>query len=104
MAPRPVAWTKTADIQFVGILEYWTKKNKSTLYPQKLVQLVSKRTQLISTNPFIFRSTPFKGVRVAPLGPFNMYYKVTKERIIITAFWDNRQDPRKLWEILRKPS
>ncbi len=29
---------------------------------------------------------------------------LTKKHIIITAFWDNRQDPRKLWEILRKPS
>lgn len=45
MAQRNVVWTKTADIQFVGVLQYWLEKNKSNVYPRKLIRLVTERTR-----------------------------------------------------------
>jgi hypothetical protein len=51
MVKRNVIWTRTADIQFVGILEYWVKRNKSNSYSKKLMDLVSKRTNQIANNP-----------------------------------------------------
>ena len=102
MAKRIVNWTRTADLQFVGILEYWVKRNKSNTYPKKLVKLVSERTKQIAENPLIYKATDFKDVRVASLGNFSIFYKVSEEDITITAFWDNRQDPEKLLNILKK--
>lgn len=101
MARRNVIWTKTADIQFVGILEYWAKKNKSSVYSKKLIKIVSSRTKQIAENPQIYKATDFKSVRVASLGNFSIYYKVTDKDIIVTAFWDNRQNPKKLLKILQ---
>lgn len=101
MAKRTIVWTKTADIQFVGILEYWVKRNKSNTYSKKLLKLVVKRTNQISEKPFIYKSTDFNQIRVASMGNFSIYYKVTNEQIIITAFWDNRQDTKKLLKILQ---
>jgi plasmid stabilization system protein ParE len=100
MAKRNVNWTRTADLQFVGILDYWVKRNKSNSYSKKLVKLVSERTKLIAEKPLIYKATDFKDVRVASLGNFSIFYKVTDIEIIITAFWDNRQDPKKLLNIL----
>jgi hypothetical protein len=100
MAKRNIVWTKTADIQFVGILEYWVEKNKSNTFSKKLLKLITERTSLISEKPFIYKSTDFKDVRVASLKNFSIYYKVTDEQILITAFWDNRQNPKKLLKIL----
>ena len=102
MAKRNVVWTKTADLQYVGILEYWVRKNKSNSYSKKLLKLVSERTKQIAERPFIFKSTDFKDIRVAALGNFSIYYKVTEEQIIVTSFWDNRQNPKKLLKILEK--
>lgn len=100
MAKRIVVWTRTADLQFVGILEYWVKRNKSNTYAKKLVKLVSERTKQIAEKPLIYKATDFKDVRVASLGNFSIYYKLSDEEIIITSFWDNRQHPKKLLEIL----
>ena len=100
MAKRSIVWTKTADIQFVGVLEYWAKRNKSSRYSKKLVRLVTERTHQIAETPFIYKSTDFKDIRIASLGNFSIYYKVTEISIIISAFWDNRQDPKKLLGIL----
>lgn len=102
MAKRSIVWTKTADIQFVGILEYWVKRNKSNAYSRKLVKLVTKRTRQIAKNPFTYKSTDFKDIRVTSMGNFSIFYKVTEKHIIVTAFWDNRQDPKKLLKILKR--
>lgn len=69
MAKHNVIWTRTADIQFAGILEYWVKRNNSKTYSKKLLKLVSERTKQIA------------------------------KKNIITAFWDNRQNPKKLLQI-----
>jgi len=100
MAKRNIVWTRTADLQFVGILEYWVKRNKSNNYSKKLLRLVTERTLQISENPFIYKPTDFKDVRVASLRNFSIYYRVTDKQILVTAFWDNRQDPKKLLKIL----
>ncbi|MFT3747215.1 MAG: type II toxin-antitoxin system RelE/ParE family toxin [Agriterribacter sp.] len=101
MAKRNVVWTKTADIQFSGILEYWVKRNKSNAYSRKLVRLVSEKAEQIAKNPYICKPSDFADTRVASLKHFSIYYKVTDTQIIISAFWDNRQDPKKLLEILQ---
>jgi hypothetical protein len=64
------------------------------------VKLVSERTNQIAEKPFIYRGTNFKNVRVASLKNFSINYRVSDEEIIITAFWDNRQDPTNLLNIL----
>ncbi|HKL40579.1 MAG TPA: type II toxin-antitoxin system RelE/ParE family toxin [Cryomorphaceae bacterium] len=101
MAKRAVVWTRTADIQFVGILQFWVEKNKSNSYSKKLMGLVSDRTEQIAKNPFLYKSADFKDTRVASLGHFSIYYRVFDNRIIVTAFWDNRQDPKKLLNLLK---
>lgn len=101
MAQRKIVWTKTADIQFAGVLEYWLKRNKSNTYSKRLIRLVTERTKQIAKTPYMYKSTDFNNVRVASLGNFSIYYKVASEYVIITAFWDNRQDSKKLLDILK---
>ncbi|GAA0870871.1 hypothetical protein GCM10009117_00160 [Gangjinia marincola] len=102
MAQRTVKWTRTADIQFAGILEYWVKRNKSNTYSKKLIKIVANRTKEIAEKPLIYKKADFKDIRVSPLGNFNIYYRIMGEEILITAFWDNRQDPKKLLRILKE--
>jgi plasmid stabilization system protein ParE len=101
MAQRTVRWTRTADIQYVGILEYWLKRNKTATYSKKLIKIVAERTKQLAETPFIYKKADFKNTRVASIGNFSIFYKVTNDEILISAFWDNRQDPKKLLRILK---
>ena len=83
MVKREIIWTKTAEIQLVGILEFWVNKNKSNLYSTKLLKLVTKRTDQIAKTPFLFRDTNFQNIRVASLGNLSIFYKVTDSKLII---------------------
>ena len=44
----------------------------------------------------------YPDTRVASMGHFGIYYKIDQDVVIITAFWDNRQDPNKLLQELKR--
>ena len=103
MAKKPVVWTETAVAQRRMILKFWTEKTGNSNYSEKLLEIIKERIKVIQAFPDSFIMCDFPGTRVSALGHFSIYYKVNKKEIIITAFWDNRQDPRKLIQLLQKP-
>jgi plasmid stabilization system protein ParE len=102
MAKKSVVWTETAIQQRREILKYWTIRNKSTAYAEKLIDLINERIKLISQNPETGKLTNHLDTREAAMGNFSIYYKNDDAKIIITAFWDNRQNPEKLVKLLKK--
>ena len=99
MAQRKIVWTETAAKQRRLTLEYWLHRNQSNTYPLQLLQLSDDEDQPIAENPFLYKAD-FPETHVAAMGHFSIFYKVKDTEIIITAFWDNRQDPKKLIELL----
>jgi plasmid stabilization system protein ParE len=102
MARKKVVWTETAARQRNSILEYWVEHNKSNTYSLKLLELSNHKTKLIAKNPEMYRKSEYPDTRVASLGHFSIHYKIKRDKIIVTGFWDNRQDPKKLLKLLRK--
>ena len=102
MAKRAVVWTQTAAQQRREILKYWVKRNGTTIYAEKLIKLTAQQINVIQSNPKLFKKADFPETYVSALGHFSIFYKFNKDLLIITAFWDNRQDPKKLLDILKK--
>ena len=102
MAVKTVIWTITAVRQRRRILHYWTKRNKSITYSEKLIYEISQRVQLLIKSPEIYISTNIIDVRASTLGDYTIFYKITDKELIIVAFWDNRQNPKKLFNLLKK--
>lgn len=96
MAKRKIVWTETAVKQRRDILKYWTERNKTTAYAEKLIEITAKHLNVISKNPEAFKETEIDEVRESAMGHFSLYYKITPDQIIVMAFWDNRQNPKKL--------
>ncbi|MDI1234134.1 MAG: type II toxin-antitoxin system RelE/ParE family toxin [bacterium] len=102
MAKRSVVWTETAARQRREILRYWVKRNGTTTYAKKLVKLTAQQIKVIQSNPKLYKKADFPDTHVSALGHFSIFYKFTKDLLTITAFWDNRQDPKKLLDIISK--
>lgn len=100
MAEKSVVWTETASRQRREILKYWTVRNGSTQYAEKLIKLIRQRIEVIKENEFAGKSTNHNDTRETAMGNFSIFYRITETQIIITAFWDNRQNPDKLLEII----
>ena len=101
MAERKIIWTETAARQRRSILEYWLQRNQSPTFSLKLLRLSNEKANLIAENPLIYKAAEFPDTRVAALGHFSLFYKITDSAFIITAFWDNRQDPKELLKLLK---
>lgn len=101
MVERTIVWTETAAKQRREILRYWTERNKSTAYAEKLIKLIGIRIKIILKQPESFPQTIYPETRVSAMGHFSILYKQTDNQLIVTAFWDNRQDPKKLIKIIK---
>jgi len=99
---REIVWTETAAKQRREILSYWTARNGSTKYAEKLIKLIAARIKVISIHPESYPLTVYPETRVSAMDHFSILYKLTEDKLIITAFWDNRQDPDKLLEIITR--
>ena len=102
MAQKKIIWSETAARQRRSILEYWLQRNQSNAYSIKLLRLSNAKANQIAGNPMLYKTASFPNTHVATMGHFSLFYKITDEAILITAFWDNRQDPKKLLELLRR--
>lgn len=101
MAKKRIIWTETAAKQRNNILKFWVKNNQSNIYSLKLLELSNEKAEIISKNPELYKKSEYPDTRVASMGHFSIYYKIEVDAIIITAYWDNRQDPKKLLKELQ---
>jgi len=102
MAQLGIFWTETAIRQRNYIFEYWIERNQSNAYAKKLNEKIGERTKLLKRNPELGKKTDFKNTRAVSLGHYSILYQIIDDKIIITGFWDNRQEPKKLLKFLKK--
>ncbi len=100
MAELSIFWTNTALKQRNYTFEYWNDRNKSTTYSKKLNSSIIERTTILKKNPELGKKTEFNDTRVISLGHYCILYRKVNSKIIITGFWDNRQNPDKLLKFL----
>jgi plasmid stabilization system protein ParE len=101
MALLKVFWTETAINLRNHVFEYWNDRNKSTEYSKRLRLKINNRIETLKKQPKSGKQTDFKDVRIVSLGHYSILYKFDETKITIVAFWDNRQDPKKLLIFLK---
>lgn len=80
MAQKKIIWTETAARQRRSVLEYWLQRNQSNEYPLKLLQLSNEKANQIAANPMLYKAADFPNIRVATMGHFSLFYKITATR------------------------
>lgn len=63
-------------------------------------ETAAKHLRIILKNPQTFKETEINTIRESAMGHFSIYYKITADQLIVMAFWDNRQDPKKLLKVI----
>jgi|SaaInl0LU_22_DNA_1037365.scaffolds.fasta_scaffold78087_1 plasmid stabilization system protein ParE len=102
MARLKLFWTETALNQRTDTFKFWNDKNNSNLYSKRLALIIKDRTDRLLVFPEIDRKINFKNIRVISIEHFSLFYEIVEDKIVITSFWDNRRDPKKLLKLLKK--
>jgi toxin YoeB len=91
-----VFWAEIAVRQRNHIYNYWNRRNGSTDYSKKLHLQIKQAIHRIKQYPNAGKKINFANARTVSLGYYSLFYHIEDTKILIIAFWDNRQDPEKL--------
>ena len=100
MAPKSIIWSSTAEFYFRRSLEFYTNRNRSKSYSQKVIAKVNESLSLLIQNPNLGRLDREFKIRVFVLDQFEIYYNPSELNIHILLVWDTRQNPKELREIM----
>jgi addiction module RelE/StbE family toxin len=98
---KEIIWSETAQKDRKLIFTYWSNRNKSALYSQKLNVLINSAVEIIAKFPQIGKPSGYKDTRIKIVRDYLIVYKEFPEFISIITIWDSRQDPKKLEDILK---
>ncbi len=101
MAQKDIVWTETAAKQRRLVFEFWNEHNGSTEYSERLIVKIKSRLDTLVNFPKSGSKTDFKDTLVTSLGHYSIFYQIKGSQLVITGFWDNRQDPKKLIKLLK---
>lgn len=95
MAKR-IEWTETSLRDRVNIYRYWSDRNKSVAYSEKLEALFREAANLISNFPEVGIETDFPGLRIKVVKYYKLFYHIREEAVVIIRVWDTRRNPDSL--------
>jgi plasmid stabilization system protein ParE len=93
MVKRKIIWSNRARIKLFEILEFYTQRNKSSVYSKKLYKKFTKELILLKKQPEIGIKSDTEGVRGLIVDEFILYYESYSEMIVVHTVWDCRQNP-----------
>jgi addiction module RelE/StbE family toxin len=98
MAQFPkINWTKKATDDYISILEYWTERNKSTVYAEKLIAVVQHKIKQIQRFPEIGSKTSKQNYRYVIIDEnYLCIYKIYIDTITIMRLWHGKQNSKKI--------
>ena len=93
---RKIEWTLEGRKSKLEILEYWLKRNKSSIYPKKLNKLISDALRTINKYPELGRPTEFPDIKYIMVNDYDVFYREFTKCIHVLLVWDSRRDPSTL--------
>ncbi len=93
---KEIIWTATAEEELYDCLNYWSTRNKSNRYSEKLYLLIEEATESIAQYSNSGRTTEYQNFRSVVIREYLLFFEETETQILILCFWDGRQDPEKL--------
>ncbi|MGA9590941.1 MAG: type II toxin-antitoxin system RelE/ParE family toxin [Salegentibacter sp.] len=97
-----IIWSHLAEKSYNSNLLYLSENWPLTVV-QDFILEVEKVMRLLADNPEVFRWWDYeKKYKIAYVtSQISFFYSFDKEKIMIHLFWDKRQEPEKLEELLK---
>ncbi|MES2277978.1 MAG: type II toxin-antitoxin system RelE/ParE family toxin [Bacteroidota bacterium] len=102
MTNYDVIWSPVASLTYLDILEYLEEN-----WPESVTENFIHRTETvinhISQNPYFYSySKDVEIYKCVVVKQVSLYYHVENNKAELLIFWDNRQDPEKLFSSIIK--
>ena len=96
MAGRTLTWSPEAEEDVKNILAFYLERNGNSEYSDKLAKQIKAALDNVVSNPYLGQKYGSRGFRFVVVKPFQVFYRVTKTEIRVSAVWDGRRDLKTL--------
>ena len=93
---RKIVWSATAKKSKQDILQYWAKRNKSSVFSKKLNRLITDAINQLARLPNTGKQTSIAHIRVKIVLNYLIFYSHSDGEIRILLIWDGRRNPSEL--------
>ena len=83
------------------MLDFYYLQNGNDIYGKRLFEDIVEKINLLKKQPFIGKETNYFNVRVLIINRNSVFYLPFKSGILVLLIWDNRRDPKELFESLK---
>ena len=102
MASYKIEWTRTAELSLYEILDFYITQNNNTIYSTSLYEEIKTSIAILCDYPRVGKSINFQNYRELVLDRNSIFYRIKPETIEILLIWDNRREPKELYNKLKK--
>lgn len=89
-----IVWTENAETHLEAILSYWSERNGSSLYSQKLYKMFQKELDVLKRYPEIGAKTNNDFIRKKIVRDYFVYYNFDDEVLTVLGLVDMRRNPK----------
>jgi plasmid stabilization system protein ParE len=89
-----IVWTENAETHLEAILNYWSERNGSSLYSQKLYNMFQKELDLLTRYPEAGAKTTTDLIRKKTVRDYFAYYNFDEKVLIVLGLVDIRRNPK----------
>ena len=102
MGEKTVVWTPYANYQLFMVLDYYTKRNKSSEYSLKLFEALEKTLERFNFNITLPQNTNLENVFYFTHNHISVVFAVDETNIVVLTVIDDRRNPKTLQNFLKK--
>ncbi|NCP83813.1 MAG: type II toxin-antitoxin system RelE/ParE family toxin, partial [Bacteroidetes bacterium] len=88
MAKIRIEWSSEARLDLFDILDFYIRRNGTSIYSIRLNSKINNSIKLLSRNPLIGTKTDLDSVRALITGDYQILYEIFDQLILIIMVWD----------------
>lgn len=102
MAKQKVVWTYKAVFEMLEIMNYYSKRNKSRLYSNKLQKEIKQILKNLDFSIALPQKTTVENVFYFTHKHNSVFFSFNQNKIEVQSVWDERQNPQSLESFLNE--
>jgi len=89
-----IVWTENAEKHLEAILSYWSDRNGSSFYSQKLYNMFQKELDVLTRYPEAGSKTTNDLIRKKTVRDYFIYYNFDDKALTVLGLVDMRRNPK----------
>ena len=101
MANRKIIWSRTAELDMFDIMYFYTERNKSKTYSNKLYQEINTKLRILDFKIALPQKTSVEGLFYFTHNHISVFFILELNIMTVKFIIDERRSPKKIKNLIK---